>query len=100
MKRIQIIALVLLTFGACKNGEKKSDAYGNFEAVETIISAETAGKLLLMNVKQGDILEPGKLIALIDTTEIILKKLQAQAQLVASETKKQNVSAQISVLKE
>ena len=87
MKKLQIIALSLLIIGACKNGEKKSDAFGNFEAVETIVSSETAGKLLSMEVKQGDQLEPGGLIAQIDTTEIILKKLQTEAQLVASETK-------------
>ena len=100
MKKIQVIGLALLMLGACKNGEKKSDAYGNFEAVETIVSSETAGKLLSMNVKQGDILATGQLIAQIDTTELILKKSQTQAQLAASESKKQNVSAQISVLKE
>ena len=100
MKKLQIIALLLLMLGACKSGDKKSDAYGNFEAVETIVSSETAGKLLSMEVKQGDLLEPGKLIAQIDTTELILKKLQTRAQLVASETKRQNVSAQINVLKE
>ena len=100
MKKLQIIALVFFAFGACKNGEKKSDAYGNFEAVETIVSSETAGKLLTMNVKQGDILEKGKLIALIDTTELELSRLQAQAQLAASKTKRQNVTAQINVLKE
>ena len=100
MKKIQIIALSLLMLGACKNGEKKSDAYGNFEAVETIVASEVAGKLLSMEVKQGDRIEAGKLIAQIDTTEIILKKLQTLAQLAASETKKQNVTAQINVLKE
>lgn len=100
MNKLQIIALSLLILAACKNGEKKSDAYGNFEVVETIVSSETAGKLLSMEVKQGDLLESGKLIALIDTTELVLKKLQTKAQLVASETKRQNVSAQINVLKE
>lgn len=100
MKKLQLIALAFLAFGACKNGEKKSDAFGNFEAVETIVSSETPGKLLSMEVKQGDQLETGGLIAQIDTTEIILKKLQTEAQLVASETKKQNVTAQINVLKE
>ena len=100
MKKLQIIAIVFLAFGACKNGEKKSDAFGNFEAVETIVSSEAAGKLLSMNVKQGDQLETGELIAQIDTSEIVLKKLQTEAQLAASESKKQNVTAQINVLKE
>ena len=100
MNKLQIIALSLLMVGACKNGEKKSDAYGNFEAVETIVSSETAGKLLSMEVKQGDQLESGKLIAQIDTTELILKKLQIESQVLASETKKQNITAQINVLQE
>lgn len=100
MKKLQIVALVLLALGACKNGEKKSDAYGNFEAVETIVSSETPGKLLVMNVKQGDQLEPGQQIAQIDTTELYLKKMQTEAQLAASATKKQNVSAQINVFTE
>jgi len=99
-KKLQLIALAFLALGACKSGEKQSDAYGNFEAVETIVSSEMAGKLLSMEVKQGDMLEQGKLIAQIDTTELILKKLQTKAQLAASETKKQNVTAQINVFKE
>lgn len=99
MKKLQIIALVLLALGACKKSEKQSDAYGNFEAVETIVSSETAGKLLEMKVKEGDQLEPGQLIALVDTTELNLKKLQTLAQLATSETKKQNVTAQVNVLK-
>lgn len=100
MKKLQIITLSLLMLGACKNGEKKSDAYGNFEAVETIVSSEAAGKLLTMEVKQGDRIETGQLVAVIDTTELLLKKQQTLAQLSASETKKQNVDAQINVLKE
>jgi len=100
MKKLQIIAIVFLAFGACKNGEKKSDAFGNFEAVETIVSSEAAGKLLSMNVKQGDQIVTGGLIAQIDTSEIVLKKMQTEAQLAASESKKQNVTAQINVLKE
>lgn len=95
-----MIALSVLMLGACKNGEHTSDAYGNFEAVETIVSSEAVGKLLAMEVKQGDKIEAGQLIVVVDTTEFLLKKQQTLAQLSASETKKQNVTAQINVLKE
>jgi HlyD family secretion protein len=100
MKKIHLIALALLIAVACKNNKQQSDAYGNFEATETIISSESAGKLLSMQVKQGDQLSAGQLIAVIDTTELILRKEQTLAQLSASETKRQNVTAQINVLKE
>ena len=53
-----------------------------------------------MQVKQGDVIESGQLITQIDTTELYLKKLQTKSQLLASETKRQNVSAQINVQKE
>lgn len=100
MKKIQLILFSLLILGACKNKGTQSDAYGNFEAVETIVSSESAGKLLTMQVIQGSILKAGDLIAQIDTTELNLRKLQTLSQIAASETKKQNVSAQINVLKE
>jgi HlyD family secretion protein len=100
MKKIPLIALAILLTVACKNNKQQSDAYGNFEATETIISSESAGKILAMQVKQGDQLTTGQPIALIDTTELVLRKEQTLAQLSASETKRQNVTAQINVLKE
>lgn len=100
MNKLVLIVLALSIMSACKNDQEQSDAYGNFEAVETIVSAEAAGKLLKMEVRQGDHMETGQLIAQIDTTELILKREQTKAQLSASETKKQNVTAQINVLKE
>lgn len=100
IKKVQIIALALLATAACKNGEQKSDAFGNFEATETIVSSESAGKILEMKVKEGSELTQGQTIALIDTTELYLKKKQTEAQLAATETKRQNVASQISVLKE
>lgn len=100
MNKLSLIVLALLMLSGCKNDQEQSDAYGNFEAVETIVSAEAGGKLLKMEVRQGDQVEAGQLIALIDTTELVLRKEQTRAQLMASETKKQNVTAQINVLKE
>lgn len=100
MNKLVLIVLALSIMSACKNDQEQSDAYGNFEAVETIVSAEAAGKLLKMEVRQGVHMEAGQLIAQIDTTELILKREQTMAQLSASETKKQNVTAQINVLKE
>lgn len=100
IKKVQIIALALLATAACKKGEQKSDAFGNFEATETIVSSESAGKILEMKVKEGSELTEGQIITLIDTTELYLKKKQTEAQLAATETKRQNVASQISVLKE
>jgi HlyD family secretion protein len=42
---------------SCGKNSGKADAYGNFVADETIISAEVSGKLLEFSVKEGDILK-------------------------------------------
>lgn len=45
------LALVFLSSG-CKQNGNESDAYGNFEASEYVISAENSGKILKLNIKK------------------------------------------------
>jgi len=59
---------------SCSNTEIKSDAYGNFEATEVIVSAQANGELLKFEIQEGDVLEEGRVIGLIDTTDLHLKK--------------------------
>lgn len=70
---ISIFALGLL-ISSCSNMELKSDAYGNFEATEIIVSAQANGELLMFEIQEGDILKKGQVIGLIDTTDLYLKK--------------------------
>ena len=90
-----MIALVGLS--ACGKRDKLSDAYGNFEAVQVTISAESAGRIQYIKVEEG--LEPdsGVVVALIDTTDLYLKKLQLQTQKSAVAVKKSSVVSQIDV---
>ena len=82
--------LVLLAFAAisCKNNNDKSDAYGNFEATEVIISAQANGKLITFDIAEGQILKPGVTYGFVDTTDLLLKKQQLLAQ-------KESVSSKI-----
>ncbi len=96
MKKYLIItALALLA--ACSGKNNKSDAYGNFEADEVIISSEVSGKLLLFNIEEGTELKAETLIGLVDTTDLQLKKEQLMAQKNSIATKTGNISAQIEV---
>jgi HlyD family secretion protein len=92
------VAIALLT--GCSNDKQKSDAYGNFEAVETIVSSESSGKLNEFNVEEGQIIEANKVVGYIDTNQLNLKKLQLIQQKNITRTKFKNVSAQVSVLQE
>ena len=54
MKNITyIIAIVILLFG-CKTNTELSDAFGNFEAVTVLVSAESPGKILEFHVSGVD----------------------------------------------
>jgi len=94
-KYLLIIAIALLA--SCSGKNKKSDAYGNFEADEVIISSEVGGKLLLFTIEEGSVIDSGKLIGIIDTTDLQLKKEQLMAQRGAISTKSPNIAAQIEV---
>ena len=58
MNRIILFGAFLFLFGCSDNGNK-SDAYGNFEATEIIISAEATGRLLSFDVDEGTVLKAG-----------------------------------------
>lgn len=101
MKNLLIIlSLSILLISGCSNDKQKSDAYGNFEAVETIVSSESSGKLYELNVEEGQVIEANKVVGYIDTNQLYLKKLQLAQQKNTTRTKFKNVSAQISVLQE
>lgn len=95
-----IISLFFLSLIACSSKYEKSDAYGNFEADEVMVSAEANGKLLSFSAREGEQRESGMLVGVIDTTDLHLKKLQLLAQKKAILTKTQNIASEIRVMDE
>jgi len=94
-----ILALMLGAFlASCGNGNEKSDAYGNFEADETIISSEIAGKLVRFEGDQGKQVAEGEVLAIIDSSTVSLQIGQLEAQKKAVQTRKGNLRSQIDVL--
>jgi HlyD family secretion protein len=78
MKNTNIIILLLLLFSmiSCKEKTNNYDASGSFEAKETIIAAEAGGKILQLNIEEGQPLDSGQLIGFIDSTQLHLARLQ------------------------
>lgn len=98
MKPIWILGIILLA--GCSGNNHKSDAYGNFEATEIIVSAEASGKLLAFNVEEGSVLEAGAAVGYIDTVQLSLKRAQLLATRQSVSAKVASILAQIDVLKE
>jgi len=91
-----IIPGVLLT--ACNNKSDQADAYGNFEATEVIVSAETSGRILKFDLTEGTEIEKGSEIALIDTTMFHLQKAEIDAGMKGVRTRISTINAQNDIL--
>jgi HlyD family secretion protein len=91
---------LLLSIVACKPEAPKFDAVGTYEAKEVIVSSEVAGRILTFDVKEGDALAIGKVIATIDPLSIELQKEQITATMTAIGEKSNDATPQVAVLTE
>lgn len=96
IKNMAVAAIFLIS--ACSTEEKSFDASGSFEAIETIISSEVSGKILELNIEEGQILENGYLVGVIDSVQLYLKKAQLEAQYTAILSRSPDVPIQLSAL--
>jgi HlyD family secretion protein len=94
MRRIVVPFLLL---SACGGGPEP-DAYGNFEAIEVVVSAQTSGQIHRFTPVEGIRLERGAVVALIDTTQLALERRQLAAQRAAAGARRIEVGEQLKVL--
>ena len=71
--------LTALSIVSCGGEKKEYDATGTFEATEVTVSAEQNGKLLQFDANEGDRIEAGRQVGLIDTVQLYLKARQIGA---------------------
>ena len=93
-KSISSFLFLVLFLGSCNNADPEAFAYGNFESEDVFISAETTGRILYLGIDEGDSIEKGDTIALIDTTQLNLKYLQLLAAKKAVASKLSQINRQ------
>jgi HlyD family secretion protein len=98
MKYKTLIIIAILFSAGCKNKSDQPDAYGNFEATEVIVSAETSGRILQFNPAEGTEIEKGAEIALIDTTLFHLQKAEINAGMRSVTSRIGSINAQNDIL--
>jgi HlyD family secretion protein len=89
--------LVAVTLIGC-NDASEPDAFGNFEATEVVVSAQTGGQVQQFLPVEGMRLEQGIVTAVIDTTALALERAQVVAQRSAVGARRTEVSEQLRVL--
>lgn len=83
---------------ACGKGNKVYDASGVFESTEVTVSAEGNGKIMSLDLQEGDRLEAGAVVGCIDTVQLYLSKIQLEASRRAVGSGRLNISRQIAAL--
>lgn len=78
MKRITIMAGVLLLLVACGNKEKEYDATGTFEATEVTVSAKSTGELQRFDVTEGQEIDQNVVVGTIDAYQLKLQRQQLE----------------------
>jgi HlyD family secretion protein len=92
--------LLLIALVSCNRNTETSDAFGNFEATETIVSSLASGQLIQLNLEEGDLLEANQTIGMVDTIDLSLKKAQMLSQKSAVLSRLSAVNAQLEVNKQ
>jgi HlyD family secretion protein len=91
--------LLWLSIASCKEKVNNHDASGSFEATETIISAEVNGKIMQLNIDEGQQLDSGQLVGFIDSTQLELSKVQLMQNKKAILSGRPEASVQVEALK-
>lgn len=99
MKKFAFIFLSV-ALAACSSGSSEYDATGMFEATEVIVSAEQNGRLLSFNVDEGDRLQAGSQVGLIDTVQLQLRALQLGATKDVYATQRPDIETQIAATRQ
>lgn len=95
---IVVIAVILLSACGSKNGDY--DATGVFEATEVIVSAEASGKMMKLNLQEGQVIDANVGVGYIDTTQLYLRKMQLLASQSAVKSRQTDVPRQIAAIRQ
>ncbi|HCY75017.1 MAG TPA: HlyD family secretion protein [Ignavibacteriales bacterium] len=96
---ISYLALSILLF-SCSNDNGDFDATGTFESEEVIVSAEAMGKLVFFNVEEGMNLKKDQIVAVVDTTQLYLKKKQLESTIKSVLVTQPDIPTQLASIKE
>lgn len=98
MKKIILLSATTLIMASCQS-KPAYDATGIFEATTVTVSAETSGKILSLDITEGDTVRAGRCVAVVDTTLLVLQGKQIESQQSSAENSSPDIAAQAASLR-
>ncbi|MHB1178934.1 MAG: HlyD family secretion protein [Daejeonella sp.] len=99
MNRLLILALAA-GLSSCSKNSDRADASGTFEAQEVVVSSEIAGKIISLDVEEGQAFAKGKVVGVIDAENLVLQKEQVESSIKALQQKTADVGPQVELLRD
>ncbi len=99
-KSIILLTVSATILTACSSNKKDYDATGTFEATEVTVSAEQTGRIMNFDITEGQKINQGAQVGLIDTVQLQLKALQMGATRETYENQKPDIQKQIAATRQ
>ncbi len=93
-------AILLIVSVSCSDNLGDYDATGTFDAEEILVSSEVAGAIVRLDVTEGDKLEQGQEVGLVDTLQLYLQRQQLKENIRALKTSLPDVSTRLAPIEE
>jgi HlyD family secretion protein len=82
-KAISIVSLIFI-FISCEEAKKENSIQGKVEKEQIAVVSKIPGKILKIFVKEGDVVQKGDTLAILDIPEVDAKKSQAEGAVVSA----------------
>lgn len=89
------LLLLLLLCGACTDKSGEFDACGQVEATEVMVSAESNGRIVQLDLTEGDRLRKGMVVGVIDSVQTFLQKQELLRKKANARTKQVDIRRQL-----
>ena len=96
---LPLLSLSFLLF-SCSNGSEEYDATGSFEATEIIVSSQANGRILALNVNEGEQLQKEQIVGRIDSTQLYLQKMSLLSNAKGVRAQQPDISKQTSAIQD
>ncbi len=100
MKKVLLYSMIGFLSVTCHHNKNRYDAEGSFESTEVTVSAESTGKLLVFDIREGQKVVADQIVGVIDSVQLYLTKLQLQKNVESVTRTRPDVKKQISALEE
>lgn len=95
MAAIAVITMAIICLGCLgcsKTTTASQETWGRADAKEIDINSKISGRVIQLNVKEGDTVQQGQLLAIIDQRDLLTQKAQAEANIQALEAQQNQAS--------